>query len=311
MNACRICHSAILIPRLRASRRSFSTSEHRGGIPLRAARGVVNGQDTLALLASESATNIVSAEFVKEQGLSHEITGDSKSLDLGDGTQVHTYGSVSLTWQADNVELPLSFDVLPRCNHGIILGRSSFGTEAFSNLYDFSDTSRIGVPIINLLGTQKNAVIGLVDGHPTLAIPATGCEINIISFEFLQRNGISGLITYSRWGSPRRIRLADESTCEAIGHVTLPWNFDDGDGSEQQSCDLNFEVVTGWEHDVVLGNQALFVTGFYDRYEMSEVEAGNGFSGHSCLKSHYGRAPAYIAMFALRRQGENPPPPRF
>ncbi|KAK8128159.1 hypothetical protein PG984_009267 [Apiospora sp. TS-2023a] len=91
-------------------------------------------------------------------------------------------------------------------------------------------------------------ISGYVDHIPVAFMPDSGSDLNIVSWDFVERHGLEVDFT-----ALRSIRLPNNSRTAAIGTVSAAFRFKE----EEQSHDLTFSVVPGCPEDVILGKPFL------------------------------------------------------
>lgn len=106
------------------------------------------------------------------------------------------------------------------------------------------------------MGREEYIVPGSLSGFRVSAIPDTGSDLDIVSFDFVRRHGIK-----IHSSCAQNIRLPNGMT-RSIGSISLPFSFD----GEESPVHRVFTVLPNCLHDVILSNTFLKTTETLTRF---------------------------------------------
>jgi hypothetical protein len=246
---------AVGIPRsgeykARCTRSSLSP----GGKIKQGLAGRVNGCRVSAIADTGSRKNIISAVYAAEIGL--KIQGSPSSFTLGNSRQTLSLGTVSLFWSfAADPEKIVSVvcDVLPQCIYDLILGNGFLTATETMSKYRHRLTQCIftmgkKLSAFAFLGEGCQRLEGILgDTYNVLAVPDTGAERNVMSWQFVIDHDL-----YLKEGPEHRnwLQFADGSFEETVGQVDTYWTFATG-----KRIPVTFEVLEECCSDVIIGEE--------------------------------------------------------
>jgi len=178
-------------------------------------------------------------------------------------------GTAKAVWQFDGEVMDkgvVDFVVLPDCSRPVIFGhdfldRTGTMTSNWHRLRveavpaeDFS--------CVHILGEPPQCIAGRIRKVPVHALPATGCEINLISERYLLLRDLGDKVNkdIKDW-----IKLTDGRLVQTTGVIRMSWAF----GSEKWLNiwpGLYFSVLPDCPYDVVLGQELLYDSNAFLRY---------------------------------------------
>ena len=233
--------------------------------------GFANGSKISAMADTGSQKNIISASFVAKLGLN--IKTSPCSFTIGSSRQVHSVGTVSLSWsfaEKPKETIAVICHVLPRCIYDLILGnkfltitetmskyRNRLSKCVFSMINRFSSIAFLGETSQRLEGT-------LADTYNVFAVPDTGAERNVMTLQYAIANNltIKSEPEYRNW-----LQFADESIAETVGQVRTYWTFANG-----ERISLTFEILEDCCFDVIIGEDILTEHNVFQDHASSLVQ---------------------------------------
>lgn len=228
--------------------------------------GSVNGTPVHATAASETRLNIISADFAKECRL--EIGPLKHSCTLANSTRIESIGKATGIWQFDGefFQRAIEFLVLPESSRPVVLGLDFLSRTRTlkTNWHRIRSRRVFEEPFycLHLLDHAPRVIAGTVNGEPVLAIPSTGCEMNLVSESYLQRRGLDSRMLKD---DAQQVKLADGSLAQTTGRIRMRWRF--GDEGLLDSWSLTFLVMRDCLYDVVLGQDLLYQSNAFLQYE--------------------------------------------
>ena len=229
--------------------------------------GTVNGHDAFATLASETSKNVISAELAEKYHLRIQPTKATNKYVLPNGETAKPIGITKGEWTFRGESASktlLDFLVLKSPSRPLILG---------NDLLDESNTLDINwhrvrtisiepedYSCVNMLGEAQDSVAGRLNGTPIYAVAATGCEVNLVSEDFVDEH--CSKHDLRRPTEPHSLKLIDGTFLPIKKTVVLTWQY----GDERDRWRAEFVVVDDLPYDVVLGQEFLYGSGVYFRY---------------------------------------------
>lgn len=252
----------------RLFQRLFTAAAIHADTPLYGIHGLVNGAAVYAAPASETRLNLMSAGFARECGI--DVRPFRYACSLAHGKKIESVGRGTAMWQfqGEFMRRSVEFLILPETSRPVILGSGFLAcTHTLTTNWHRIRKQTVpasGVHCLHLLDCPPGAVAGTVRGEPVLAVPGTGCEINIISDAYVQRRGLEKRVHREEWDRPW-VRLANGSLVKTQGRISLSWRF--GDEGVMSSWALDFWVLENCDYDVILGQDVLFGSNAFLAYE--------------------------------------------
>jgi hypothetical protein len=241
--------------------------------------GSINGVPVYAAPASETRLNIISAEFAKTCDL--EIEPLKYACTLANYSKVESIGKAVGIWQfqGESLKGKVEFLVWPQSSYPVILGMDFLSHTRTLDVNWHRVRVREhqadgGFYCINLAGIAPRVIAGRIAGEPVLAIPATGCEMNLISERYIYRRGLDNKVYRD---DTQQVMLADGRLAPTSGRIRARWRF--GDEGILNSWGLEFFVMRDCLYDVVLGQKLLYASSAFLQYE-------GCFKGHGSERSH-------------------------
>jgi hypothetical protein len=263
------CQSLRVTPRTNI--RSFSKSTTKSaeasiqGI-IHGVRGSINNVPVLVSTASETKYNVISEEFAHQCRL--EIRKYTDTFVVGDGREISAVGKTNASWQFDGEAVGMEtveFVVLSRCSRPVIFGNNFLRhTRTLrTNWHRLKwETAEPDFSCVHILGDSPQSIAGTIGRNPVHALPATGCDINLVSEKYVHSLKLSHRVREER---KNPIKLMDGSMVKSVGEIGLTWAFGDERFLDSWPW-LRFSVLPDCPYDVVLGRDLLFNSNAFLRY---------------------------------------------
>lgn len=218
--------------------------------------------------------NAISLDLAQKLGFWMD-TNDQHTFVLPNNCKMQSLGTVTETFYFDGEHDPhiVKFDVLRDSPYELILGDLFLShTETLKKYSHRLRKTPVPNPRIRPfcnMDRPRSRLVGVLDGEVTVALPDTGCMVNLISMEYARAHGLQSSIDTSDRGY---LRYADGHVEPTLGSMTLPWAFAD---QSNRVLDLDFEVVADCRYDVVLGQEILLDEHVYRDHAESFVNLPN------------------------------------
>ena len=257
--------------------------------------GVINGTIVHALVDTGADNNFMNEQFSQELHLEpiHFSSNERPSFVMGHGGRIEAIGKITVSWtfRADIRKdyHPMTFYILPECIFNLMIGGSFlFKTATMTaNRHRLFRMPRprmaLAVRMVNLCGWPGRRLKGILNLEACSALPDSGAEPNLVSYEYAKRRGwLPNIVP-----GPEKNRLllfADGSTKRTEGQLRLAWSF--GDRWDIASLDddsksaVIFDVLDGCPHDVILGQSFLEETDAFTTHKEAFEDL--------CLDDHSG-----------------------
>ena len=245
--------------------------------------GRINGIHVFALADTGSHMNFINGAYAKSLEL--------KSMDyalnqrpqfvMGHGRTIQAVGEIEISWQFEgesNLSYEMVLQVLPNSIFDVMIG-AKFLYETNTMAGNNHRLRRIPKPDramlarnVNFCGSPSRYLNGVLlgaDSKPEwcFALPDSGAEANIISYEFAKRRGwLTNLVPRSE--SERLLLFADGSTAKSEGQLHLEWTFCHGWRTALENAEhhLTFDVLSGCPVDAILGEDFLINTDAFENH---------------------------------------------
>ena len=244
--------------------------------------GFITGIKVHALADTGADNNFINEQFSRELHL-RPVSFRSEgrpSFVLGHGGRVEAVGQVTLYWKFKDDKRKkyhlITFYVLPECIFDLMIGGSFlFKTATMTvNRHRLSRMPRprmaLSLRVVNLCGSPGRRLKGTLNLRGCSALPDSGAEPNILSYEYAKQRGwLPNIIPGPE--SCRLLLFADGSTKRTEGQLRLSWSFDDrwdiSSPYEDSKTVVIFDVLYGCPHDVILGQGFLEETDAFTKHE--------------------------------------------
>lgn len=251
--------------------------------------GRINGIHVFALADTGSHMNFINGTYAK----SLELKSMDYALDqrpqfvMGHGRTTHAVGEIEISWQFEG-ESDLSYgmvlQVLPNSIFDVMIG-AKFLYETNTMAGNNHRLRRIPKPDramlarnVNFCGSPCRYLNGVLLGadlepERCFALPDSGAEANILSYEFAKRRGwLTNLVLRSE--SERLLLFADGSTARSEGQLRLEWTFCHGwrTAPANTAHHLTFEVLSRCPVDAILGEDFLDDTDAFENHAKAFVD---------------------------------------
>ena len=244
--------------------------------------GVINGITVHALADTGADKNFMNEHFSQELHLKpiHFRSDQRPSFVMGHGGRIEAIGKITVSWnfRADIRKdyHPMTFYILPECIFDVMIGGSSlFETATMdANRHRLSRMPRprmaLAVRMVNLCGWPSRRLKGVLNLEACSALPDTGAEPNLVSYEYAKQRGWLPKIVPGP-ESCRLLLFADGSTKRTEGQLRLAWSFDDrwdiASPDHESRTAIIFDVLYGCPHDVILGQSFLEETDAFIKHK--------------------------------------------
>ncbi|KAI1409590.1 hypothetical protein F5Y13DRAFT_193095 [Hypoxylon sp. FL1857] len=249
------------------------------------ARGRLDGTDTYAIPDTGAQCNIITASFAGKLGLR---------------VQQHEEGSNVIFAQQMGVDFYVVEDFM--CD--LLLGNDFLmKTKTMSHhKYRLSriprSTNALSVLRVNLLGLPSQRVRGTIRNWGVWALPDSGSEPNILSWEFVKNAGLESLID---WGDQRVLQFADGSLGRTEGSIRTEWTFRSKSQLSGSGIIVKFYVTRDCVYDAIIGQDMLEETDVFLSHEEDFVY----------VESDTRAAAMNLVIFAAKRANKSSSPPRM
>ncbi|KAH7130597.1 hypothetical protein B0J11DRAFT_578121 [Dendryphion nanum] len=250
---------------------------------LKGTKGLLKQSSVIALCDTGAEKNFIAEATAKEIGLCIEWLSDADQpcCRLGNGKEIYGTGLINTTWlfQADREckEYEITFNVLSDCIFDVMLG-SDFLDKTGIMIEDHRWLCPMprarGAPttsLVNLCGPPGRRLRGTLESKECSALLDSGAEPNILSYEYVERRGWLPNM-FAGPESCRLLQFADGSTVFADGRLRLKWGFitqECGIAPENSNTYVDFDVLRGCPHDIILGIDFLDNTNAFTQHQDS------------------------------------------
>jgi len=240
-------------------------------------QGQINGFDHFAIPDTGAEFNIMAKAFAKSRGflIDNEEPSKCRLLRMASGKHIKTIGVVEATWcfSSDSSHpLKIIFHVLTDFVYDLILGSHFlFATKTMSHHKE--RLSRIPRPLdslfvlrVNILGSASRQVEGVLQDQSVKALPDSGSEPSLLSYEYVKRRG---WLMKMKMEDQNLLQFADGSVEKTEGSIPATWYFPTKDGSSDPEISLRieFHILRGCSHDIILGQDVLEETDMFLEHE--------------------------------------------
>lgn len=282
--------------------RTFCTgSRSSDRLPVYGIYGSVNGAKVHATPASETGLNLMSAAFAKESGI--EVRPFAHRCTFANGLESGPLGTAFGDWQFEGEFLQhrVQFVVLPETSRPVVLGADFLmRTETLDTHWHRIREGRIDdddFHCLHICDDVPQSVIGTLAKQPVLAVPATSCEMNIVSQAYVALRDLEDNVR-SDDCSRRCLKLADGTYIRSKGRIHLPWRF--GNEGWMDTWGLDFDVVEDCRYDVILGKDVLYKSDAFITYEDCFKSMEPSSCTTSLLRSGISKLPFFMLAFRKR-----------
>lgn len=251
--------------------------------------GRINGILVFALADTGSYMNFINGSYAK----SLELKSTDYALNqrpqfvMGHGRTIQAVGEIEISWQFEgesNLSYEMVLQVLPNSIFDVMIG-AKFIYETNTMAGNNHRLRRIPKPDramlarnVNFCGSPRRCLNGVLlgaDSEPKwcFALPDSGAEANILSYEFAKRRGwLTNLVLRSE--SERLLLFADGSTARSEGQLHLEWTFCHGWRTALANAEhhLTFDVLSGCPVDAILGEDFLIKTDAFMNHAKAFVD---------------------------------------
>lgn len=226
--------------------------------------GTIQNTSVKALPDTGSSQNVVDSEFVQtlDPAVTVEpIDSQDKPLRAPDGVIIPCTGKVSLPWAFKDEPKPyqLWFYVVENCLHDVIIGNGFLRvTETFE---EHQERLEINIrpdlerhPGNLVSGAQevswrRQILSGTINGQNIDASLDTGCEVNLMSAEYVKGLGFDPM---SLPGGKQKIKFTNGRKGSTLGQVEVNWSFND---DSPDVVKIKCYVLPRCIHSVIFGVQ--------------------------------------------------------
>jgi hypothetical protein len=249
-------------------------------------QGHINGFEIHAIPDTGAEFNIMAATFAKRRGLVVHNGDPSKCrlLRMANGKHIKTVGVVDAVWSftSDTSQAwKITFHILADFVYDLLLGSQFlFTTQTMSHHKE--RLSRIPRPLqslsvlrVNVLGSASRQVRGLLQKEPVHALPDSGSEPSLLSYEYVKRRG---WLMRMRMEDQNLLQFADGSVAKTEGSILATWVFPSKEVNyfkARPSLKVQFHILRGCSHDVILGQDALEESDMFLEHEDAFLDVGS------------------------------------
>ena len=252
-------------------------------------KGKINGTRVFALADTGSHRNFINGAYAESLGLksTHYALDQRPSFVMGHGRTIQAIGEIGISWQFERDSYSsynIVLQVLPNSIFDVMIG-AEFLYETNTMAGNNHRLCRIPKPDramlarnISFCGSPRrylNGVLHAAESEPKrcFALPDSGAEANILSYEFAKRMGwLTDLVP--RLESDRLLLFADGSTARSEGQLHLEWTFCYGWRIAFLNAEhyLTFDVLSGCPVDAILGEDFLDETDAFTNHAEAFID---------------------------------------
>lgn len=242
-------------------------------------QGFIGKQKVNAMPDTGAGYNLIAASLAQALGFARpqsEALG-GVNIRMANGKSLRTIGVIEAIWcfETDTRNAwTMSFHIIEDFFCDAVLGNNFLlATQTMSK--NQHRLSRIPPPLhalsvlyVNSLGHVTQRLRGSINNLPIDALPDSGSESNILSFEYIQKNAWDSDIDLQ----DMRLLLFPDGTVErTMGSLRLHWRY--GTGAEDQGIEVDFHILDGCVYDAILGEEMLERTQAFTEHQDSFVDA--------------------------------------
>ena len=235
--------------------------------------GYIDGKAVQIKPDTGAQANFMSLSFAKSLGLALNRQGPGTRIGfpMANGQSLWSIAQASARWRfKDEIydSYELKFFVIANCVYDVIIGddflQSTQTMSVFRNRLSWVPRPRSALHVrhVNSLGNPSLRIRGKLNERSISALPDSGAEPNMISFDYAKRRG---WLLHHLSGDRNLLQFPDGSLTETVGQVQLVWGFDRGEESYAK-IPVVLEVVRELRFDVVLGQDFLEDTEAYTNH---------------------------------------------
>lgn len=240
--------------------------------------GLIQHHRVHAMPDTGAGLNLISSSLAAALGYSrppdHAIKG--AQLRMANGKHLKTVGVIEAEWSffpEANEAWKLTFHIIEDFFYDTVLGNDFLMSTQTMSKHQHR-LSRIPVPMktlsvlfVNTLGSVNQRVRGLINDVKVDALPDSGSESNLLSFDYCRAKGWDESL---ETGDTRLLLFPDRSIQQTLGTIRLKWNY----GSSQGDCGimLEFHVLFSCVYDAILGQDMLEETLAFELHQESFME---------------------------------------
>jgi hypothetical protein len=205
---------------------------------------------------------------------------------MANGKHIKTVGVVDAVWSftSDSSQAwKITFHVLADFVYDLILGSQFlFTTQTMSHHKE--RLSRIPRPLqsllvlrVNILGSASRQVQGFLQKEQVHALPDSGSEPSLLSYEYVKRRG---WLMRMKMKDQNLLQFADGSVAKTEGSIPATWVFPSKqvgylNKKVKTSLRVQFHILRGCSHDVILGQDALEESDMFLEHEDAFLDVGS------------------------------------
>lgn len=226
--------------------------------------GSVDGKSVEAFPDSGADASFISPHLVAKLGLvpNHR---ESRIIHLPNNTSVVSPGVVEVPWvfKGEATLNKIQCWIFPGAVHNLVLGSPFLKLSETFTKFRHRIKSRLSTLSrrlqLRLMGFERQRLWGLLNGHPTLALPDTGSDVMLVSRKYAKEVGLTVDWSHGNW---LEVEYADGSTDWTSGVArNVPWTV----GETTILCD--FHVLNSLSVDLVLSNDYLFDMNVFSEHQ--------------------------------------------
>lgn len=243
---------------------TLSSPSKRPARSIRVLEGYVGGKHVQAKPDTGAQANFMSLSFAESLGLDldQEELGSRIGFPMANGQKIWSIAQVSARWRFKNAvseSYELKFFVLEKLIYDVVIGDEFLQwTRTMSVHKDRLSwaprpKSTLHIRHVDILGQPNQRIRGILDEQLTSALPDSGAEPNLVSYDYANRRG---WVPWKLSGDRNFIQYPDGSLSRTEGQVLAIWRFHLGQEPYADRA-VSFEVVHNLRFDVVLGEEFL------------------------------------------------------
>lgn len=240
--------------------------------------GLIQHHRVHAMPDTGAGLNLISSSLAAELGYSrppdHAMKG--AELRMANGKHLKTIGIVEALWSffpEAKEAWKLTFHIVEDFFYDTVLGNDFLMSTQTMSKHQHR-LSRVPVPMkalsvvfVNTLGHVNQRVRGLINDVNVDALPDSGSESNLLSFDYCRAKGWDESL---ETGDTRLLLFPDGSIQQTLGKLRLKWNY--GSSQNGGGIMLDFHVLFGCVYDAILGQDMLEETLAFEVHQDSFME---------------------------------------
>lgn len=237
---------------------------------VRVLEGFVDGKYVQVKPDTGAQANFMSLSFAESLGLAldQEDMESRIGFPMANGQNIWSVAQVSARWRFKNAvsdSYELKFFVLEKLIYDVVIGDEFLQSTQTMSVYEHRlswaprSKSILHIRHVNLLGDPNQRIRGILDEKSTSALPDSGAEPNLVSYDYAKRRG---WLTCRLSGDRNLLQYPDGSLSKTEGQVHAIWQFNRGQEFHAKR-EVSFEVVRNLQFDIVLGQDLLEDTNAY------------------------------------------------